>query len=127
MGRAVLIDTSAWIEALRPNGDQGIRQRVRLAVEEGVAVFCDLVLLELWVGARGEPERRYLAALERELECLPTTPDVWRRSRELARHCRREGLTVPATDLLIASCAAHHQAGLLHRDRHFEKIFAPPS
>lgn len=122
MARAILVDTSAWIEALRPDGEDRIRREVRLAVEEGVAVFCDLVLLELWIGARGEAERRYLGALERELECLPTTPEVWQRSRELARRCRRAGLTIPATDLLIASCATHHEAALLHRDRHFDRI-----
>jgi predicted nucleic acid-binding protein len=122
MAQAVLVDTSAWIEALRPDGEDRTRHEVRSAVEEGVAVFCDLVLLELWLGARGEAERRYLTALERELECLPTTTEVWQRSRELARRCRRAGVTVPATDLLIASCAAHHDALLLHRDRHFDRI-----
>lgn len=124
MPKAILIDTSAWIEALRPDGDDRAREEVRSAVEEGVAVLCDLVLLELWNGAHGDAERRYLAALERELECLPTSPEVWQHSRDLARRCRRAGLTVPATDLLIAACAAHHEADLLHRDRHFDRIRA---
>ncbi|HEX2165061.1 MAG TPA: PIN domain-containing protein [Thermoanaerobaculia bacterium] len=120
--RRVLVDTSAWIEALRPDGDDGVRREVREALEEGAAAFCDLVLLELWNGARGEAEREYLAQLEAELVCLPTTPEVWRDARELARACRAAGANVPATDLLIAACAGHHGAGLLHRDRHLELI-----
>lgn len=127
MPRPILVDTSAWVEALRTDGDERVRHEVGLAVEDGVAVFCDLVLLELWIGARGDAERRYLAALERELDCLPTTPEVWHRSRDLARRCRRAGVTVPATDLLIASCAAHHGVALLHRDRHFDRMFEVPS
>lgn len=122
MPLVVLVDTSAWIEALRLEGDEAVRREVRVAIEDGVAVFCDLVLLELWNGARGQRERKYLASLERELETLPTTEEVWERARELARECRQSGITVPATDLLIAACAATHGASLLHRDRHFEEI-----
>lgn len=122
MAAPVLVDTSAWIEALRPEGSEAVRREVHLAVEEGVAVFCDLVRLELWNGARGRRELKFLGALERELETLATTEDVWERARDLARECRRSGVTVPATDLLIAACAAHHGATLLHRDRHFDQI-----
>lgn len=122
MAKPVLIDTSAWIEALRPEGDEAVRREARIALEDGAAVFCDLVLLELWNGARGPRERKYLKELERELDTLPSTDEVWERSRELARRCRREGLTIPATDLLIAACAEHHGAALLHRDDHFDQI-----
>ena len=122
MPERVLIDTSAWIEALRPEGDEAVRQEVRSLLEDGAAVFCDLVRLELWNGARGPRERQYLEELERELPTLPTTREVWDHSRELARRCRRKGLTIPATDLLIAACANHHGASLLHRDDHFDRI-----
>jgi hypothetical protein len=122
MPQPVLIDSSVWVEVLRPGGDEALRREVRTLVAEGAAVFCDLVLLELWNGARGEAEQRYLASLEEELESLPTTAEVWHRSRELARTCRAAGVTVPATDLLVAACAAHHGAALLHRDRHFDQV-----
>lgn len=122
MSTPVLIDTSAWIEALRPEGDDTLRREVQIAMEDGAAVLCDLVLLELWNGARGPRERRYLEELEQELDTLPTTSEVWARSRDLARRCRSEGVTVPATDLLIAACAEHHGAALLHRDYHFDRI-----
>jgi predicted nucleic acid-binding protein len=120
--KPVLVDTSAWIEALRSDGNEEVRRGVRAAVEEGTAVFCDLVRLELWNGARGARERKYLEELERDLETLPATPDVWRRARDLARRCRGRGLTLPATDLLISACAEHHGATLLHRDDHFDRI-----
>ena len=122
MPQPVLVDSSAWVEVLRPGGDEALRREVRSLVAEGAAVFCDLVLLELWNGARGKAEQRYLASLEEELERLPAPAEVWDRSRELARACRAAGATVPATDLLIAACAAHHGAALLHRDRHFDHI-----
>ena len=62
----VLVDTSAWIDALRTDGDPAVRAEVRSLVSQGAALFCDMVLLELWNGARGEAEVRLLADLERD-------------------------------------------------------------
>lgn len=120
--RRVLVDTSAWIEALRRGGDPAVRAEVSAATVDGAAVFCDLVLLELWNGARGTAEIEMLEQLQRDVECVPTTAEVWALAAVLARSCRRRGLTVPATDLLIAACARTHSLSLLHRDSHFDLI-----
>jgi hypothetical protein len=118
----VLVDTSAWIDALRKDGDPDIRSAVKGLTADGDAVLCDMVRLELWNSARGTAERRFLAGLEKELECVPTSAEVWQTAIKLADACRRQGLTVPATDLLIAACAEHHGLGLLHHDTHFDQI-----
>jgi predicted nucleic acid-binding protein len=97
---------------------------VRELTEDGAAVLCDLVLLELWNGASRTEEARMLRDLERELDAVPTTDDVWRTARAMARACRRKGVSVPATDLLIAACAERHGLGLLHHDAHFDRITA---
>lgn len=122
MASRVLVDTSAWIDALRVDGDAAIREAVSRVTADGEAVLCDLVRLELWNSARGRSEIRMLVDLEAELECLPTTEEVWQGAIELARACRRRGWTVPATDLLVAACAEHHAADLLHHDSHFDQI-----
>ncbi len=118
----VLVDTSAWIEALRRDGDPAVRDQVRTLVTDDAAVLCDLVVLELWNGARGDRETQALTEITRELARLPTTDEVWRTAVNLARACRTQGLTVPATDLVVAACARAHGASLLHRDRHFDLI-----
>jgi hypothetical protein len=118
----VLVDTSAWIDTLRRDGDPDIRSSVRTATVEGRAVLCDLVLLELWNGAHGASEQRLLRELERDLDKVATSSAVWEAASELARTCRKVGVSVPATDLLIAACAEHHGLELLHRDSHFDHI-----
>ena len=118
----LLVDTSAWIDTLRKDGDPVVRSQVTAAVTAGTAVLCDLVLLELWNGARGTAEMEMLQDLERDLETVETTPAVWAAAREMARTCRQRGITVPATDLVIAACAESHGLSLLHRDRHFTAI-----
>ena len=122
MADRILIDTSAWIDAFRKDGDQEIRRSVRGITAEGRAVLCDMVRVELWNGAGGTAERKMLRELEKNLECLPTSSEVWSCAIDLARSCRRRGLTIPATDLVIAACASHHEVGLLHHDTHFDQI-----
>lgn len=99
-----------------------MRTRVSDLTANDRAVLCDLVLVELWNGARGTKEHRLLRELEEQLETVPTTPEVWALARELARRARGKGLTVPAADLVIAACADHHRLGLLHQDHHFDQI-----
>ena len=122
-GRSMrLIDTSAWIDALRHTGDIETRRAVDEATRSGEAATCDMVLLELWIGARGAPEQDAIAQLALNLTILPINADVWKSAHALARRCRAAGVTVPTTDLVIAACADHHGVDLLERDAHFAQI-----
>jgi len=122
--RAVLVDTSAWIHFLRPDGDRGTQQRVAATLEAGTARWCALVRLELWNGARGDREKQMLREFERLVPELPTSEAVWHRADDIARHCRAAGVTVPATDVLIQAVAAHHGATLEHADQDFARMAA---
>jgi predicted nucleic acid-binding protein len=118
----VLVDTSAWIDALRQVGNPEVRATVRTLTVEGRAVLCDMVLLELWNGAQGPRDQKVLRDLERELPRVPTPPEVWATATDLSQTCRKAGLSVPVADLLIAACAEHHKLRVLHLDAHFDRI-----
>ena len=118
----VLIDTSSWIHFLRPDGDSAVRARVDGLLRAGTAAWCSLVRLELWNGAGGERERKVLREFERLVPELAVTAEVWNEACELARRCRAGGVTVPATDLLVAACARHHGAQLEQSDGDLEEI-----
>jgi predicted nucleic acid-binding protein len=117
-----LVDTSAWIEQLRRNGDAAVRRRVEGLLVTGEAAWCPVVRLELWTGAGGRREQRVLRDMERELQTLEVTPTVWDLACRLAANARAQGITVPASDLLVAACARHHEVELEHADSHFEMI-----
>ncbi len=119
-----LVDTSAWIHSLRPDGDRGVTTRVRALLESGEAAWCALIQLELWNGARGEPERRVVAEMAAALPSLPIDDTVWSTAHELARTARTQGVTVPSTDLVIAACARRHGVGLEHDDSHLQAVQA---
>lgn len=118
----LLIDTSAWVEALRRGGEPNTRDAVREAMIDGRARLCALVVLELWNGARGTAEAAMLRRIQAEVDLLAMTPPVWERANALARACRAGGVTIPAIDVAIAACARHYGAELLHRDEHFDRI-----
>jgi predicted nucleic acid-binding protein len=117
-----LVDTSAWIHSLRPDGDQAVAARVRASLESGDAAWCSMVRLELWNGARGEREKNVLRDMEATLTDLEMGTEVWQLAVDLAQKARTKGLTIPATDLLVAACARHHGAEIEHADTHFDQI-----
>ncbi len=118
---SVLIDTSAWIEAMRRQGDEAVRGRVRALVIEGRARFSDWIRLELWAGV-GEAERRWIRQMESAVETAPTDAPVWDLARRLAGMARSQGATFLAPDLLVAACARANGLDLYHRDAHLKSI-----
>ena len=118
----ILVDTSAWIHFLRPKGNQEVSARVQRALTEGEACWCGPVMLELWNAAGGSREAAVLRDLDKALPELAVHDDVWAASVDLARRARAKGLSVPATDILIAACARYHGASIETADSDFERI-----
>lgn len=118
----ILVDSSSWIHFLRPNGDPAVRARVEAALTAGKACWCPLVRLELWNGAAGAREKKILRDFEAVLPELPFDDEVWASAFELARKARSAGVSVPATDLLIAVCARRHRAVLESSDSDFDRL-----
>jgi predicted nucleic acid-binding protein len=126
MALPLLIDTSAWVEAMRRQGDEATRNAVYAALTNGRARFCDIVRLELWNGIGDERERKWLREVEQAVETVPTDTSVWLEARRLAQESRRKGLMVPSTDILIEACSRAHKLEILHRDSHFDRLASIP-
>ncbi|WP_347262344.1 PIN domain-containing protein [Rudaea sp.] len=118
----ILIDTSSWIHLLRPDGDKLVRARVEAILQAGEACWCPVVRLELWNGAGGSREKKVLRDFEQLLPELAVTEEVWGHACDLARKARAAGVSVPATDLMIAACARVHGAALEHADSDFDML-----
>jgi predicted nucleic acid-binding protein len=116
-----LVDASSWIEFLRGR-DSVTSRRVRDLLVQGRAAWCDITLVKLWHGTRGQHEKAILEELEGELPLCPVNQPVWARARKLARACREKGLTAPLPDIIIAACAVENKIGLEHQDPHFDLI-----
>jgi predicted nucleic acid-binding protein len=118
----ILIDTSSWIHFLRPKGSEDVRKRVTSALSDGEACWCPMIRLELWNGAQGQKESAVLRDLERGIAELAIDDNVWAVSFDLGRRARAKGISVPATDILIAACALHHGAAIETCDSDFDML-----
>ena len=118
----VLVDTSVWIFALKKNFHPQIKERVETLLRENIVVTLGLIRLELLGGAKTEKEFRRLRGLWEELTTIETSEYLWGKASELAFYLRRNGLTVPHTDILVAVAAIEAEVLLLHADSHFDLI-----
>ena len=122
MSDLVLIDTSAWIHALRKGGPLGPREAVGRVLAERRGATTGMVMLELLGGTRSRKEYQELFEDLRALHYLPVTDEMWTAACLLSHEIRRRGFHIPATDHLIASVAIANRCRLLHADRHFDLL-----
>jgi len=119
----VFVDTSAWILALR-QADGPAPSRVDGLLEQDVVATAAPVVLELLSGTKTEAEYRRLEERMSALHQVPIVPATWSRAARLGFDLRRNGVTVPHMDLLIASAALSISAVLLHADSDYDRIAA---
>jgi predicted nucleic acid-binding protein len=116
-----LIDSSAWIEYLRPKGSPKVKERVRDILQKEEAVSCGIVIVEILRGAKNEKDFQLLNQSLRSLPQIPIDEVVIERASKWGFLLERRGKFVPTTDLLIGG-AAYKKATILHADSDFELI-----
>jgi predicted nucleic acid-binding protein len=118
-----LIDSSAWIEYLRPKGSLKVKERVKEILKREEAATCGIVVVEILRGARDNHDYH---SLRESLLSLPQTlldESIIERAAEWGFMMDRKGKMVPTTDLLIGA-SAYKKATILHCDRDFELLGA---
>ena len=119
---AVLVDSSLWVHQLRKGGDSAKCDRVNALLQNGFAVWCPPVRLELWRGVTNDVERKTLRHYQALLPDYEISSAVWEHAIRLADRGRAAGVTAPLANLLIFACAKEHRLDLAHDDRHFTEL-----
>ena len=117
----VLVDSSAWIESLRRNGDLRVKLAIEGLLDAYEAQWCSPVRLEVLGGARMD-ERVRLGKCFSVIPYRLCREDDWDRAVALSWRLRKNGLTVPWLDVLIAAIAIHDGVRLYAIDAHFREI-----
>jgi predicted nucleic acid-binding protein len=115
-----LVDTSAWLFALRKDFFPAVKDRIDGLLREDVLLTTGIVKLELLGGTKTEKEFRRLKSRLDAFPIIATGEEVWQHAYDLAFQLRRKGVTVPYTDILIATCALQANCVLIHADSHFD-------
>ena len=123
LGRPALFDTGAWTWA-RDRRFPALTAWFNAAVEAGLVLVCDLVILELTRLAPNEARAREVSDRLAVFESIPMPAGLWGRAREtqLALSANGDHRRVPPADLLLASAAEEADVELVHYDRDYERI-----
>jgi len=116
-----LVDSSVWIEYLRPKGSPNVKERVRTILQKEEMVSCGIIVVEILRGAKNEKDFESLRESLMSLPQIPIDDTVIERASRWGFLLDRKGKVVSTSDLIIAS-AAYKKARLLHSDRDFGTI-----
>ncbi len=119
--RGVLPDTCAWIEYFKPGASTLKQTLERLLLDDDVFV-CGPVLYELAQGLKSDKEKSAVMEALNSLEYIETSQYLWIKAGELSLSLRKEGKTLPFSDILIAAIAIENNLSILTVDKHFEEI-----
>jgi predicted nucleic acid-binding protein len=123
----MLVDTSAWIEFFRKQGDSKVKHAVARQLQRDEAAFTCPIRFELLSGAKPNEETDVTQALALSRHVL-FEPGDWLEAADLERELRRVGVTIPRNDLFVATVAIRTGFRVLCRDQHFDrmhKVFGP--
>ena len=115
-------DTSAWARASEP----AVAPSWKHSAEVGDLVICPVVTLELLYQARDRDQVERTATACASLRQAPVTRTVTDAAvmamRELAGKGAAGAHRVRIPDALVAAAAAERGFGVLHYDRHFDRL-----
>lgn len=117
-----LIDSSAWIEFYRKNGDIHYKEEIIKALKENDAAICGIIKIELLIHTKTIHEYNMLASDFSAIHWLESNEHLYSKASEIGFELKKKGITVPVTDLIVASCAVIYGAMLIHFDKHFIMI-----
>jgi hypothetical protein len=125
LDRPALFDTGVWTW-VRDRRFPELASWFNVAVEAGLVLVCDLVILELTRLAPNERRAHEVADRLAAFEAIPMPSELWFRARQtqLALAANGDHRRVPPADLLLASAAEDAGVDLIHYDRDYERIAA---
>lgn len=118
----ILVDSSAFIEYYRPTGLPGAQAAVAEAIAAQRVCVNGVIKVEIVAFAPDEASYRKLLADFLAFHWLDLGPEEFALATELGFKLRRQAITVPPSDLIIAASAIRAGATLYHVDAHFDMI-----
>lgn len=116
----VLIDSSVWINYFRP-GKSIVAAAVNILLDEDRVALCGMVELEILQGLRGK-EHDLVRDLFKALHYIETYREDFILAGTTLNQLRQKGITIPASDCLIAAQCLRLHYSLYTLDNDFKQI-----
>jgi predicted nucleic acid-binding protein len=120
-GTALIADTSARMRTR----EQDVREQWIAAVEADQIATCSIVTMEMLYAARNAEDVAETEKIEASLRQIPVTVSVQRAAIGAVRELAQQGAgahRIPPPDILIAAAAQEAGVGVLHYDRHYDRL-----
>ena len=117
-----LVDTSAWLLALKKDFISEVKDRIDHLLKEDMIITTGIIRLEVLARTKTEREFQRLKSRLDALGNIETDNSLWQKACEVGFRLHRKGIAVPHTDILIAACAMKTESTILHADAHFDMM-----
>ena len=121
MSAKLMPDTCVWIDFLK-NRNTPLTLQLEQALLQGEVYTCGVVLYELLQGIRNPGEDQQVQAAFDALVMLEVTAQTWVSAAKLSSELRKQGITLPMSDIIIAAVALEHNVTIMTVDHHFHRI-----
>ncbi|OQX13537.1 MAG: hypothetical protein BWK76_16080 [Desulfobulbaceae bacterium A2] len=115
-----LVDTTAWIYALRRDSIVRIRQRLEQLLQLNTVRITPYIRLELLANVRTEEEYQRLEKGLGAVIGAPVDETTWDLACRLGFSLRSKGVDLATPCVITAACAIRHQTVLLHADNGYD-------
>lgn len=119
--KRVLPDAAAWVNYFRPKPTH-LKEVLGQILRTDPVYMCGPVLFELSQGLKTAETRASLVEAVAALRYVEMTRDLWVKAGELSFDLKKQGASLPFSNILIASVALQHGLLILTADKHFEQI-----
>lgn len=116
----VLADTSVWIEFFKKKSTVG--NRLEALLIEDLVWVCGVVIFELLQGIKSDAEKTKILNTLSNLKYAEMYKNLWQKSADISFNLKKNGLTVPLSDICISTIAIENNLTIFTLDKHFEQI-----
>ncbi len=116
------VDTSVWISYFRREGGSDFGDLVDNLIDENRVHINGIVLAEILTGARNPAESDRLSSALAGLKFVPCDRPSFESAGRNGYALKRKGISVPLSDVIIATDCIEHNLVLIDRDSHFGAI-----
>ena len=117
---SVIVDTCIWIDYFK--GLPEIKEDLATLISEHSLCLCGIVIYELFQGIKDAKEKEMVKSDLEAFPYLEMNRSTWERAANLSLTLRHKGITIPSSDLILASLATENRCMIFTKDAHFDKI-----
>lgn len=121
MSTGIIADTCIWIDFFR-KPDSELTLHLKGLIRERKVTMTGMVLAEILQGIKSQKESRLVKESLDKLPYVEMSRDAWEKAGEISASLRRKGITIPLSDLIVASLAISEDCEVFTVDSHFEHV-----